>query len=570
MASYPPGVPPTPPTPPPPGYDPRGQRQYYRDQARAQRAAWRAQRQHVRWQMRAMRRGSVLGPLLLIAVGVVFLLLHTGRLDRGDLLASYARWWPLLLVAAGLVVLAEWALDQVHLRDPQRPPYRRSVGGGVIVLLLFFVFVGVCADEGINFQRTHSDWIVNGFHLDQDSFDEFFGDKHESDQAMDLPLAVGESLAVVNPRGDVTVTGTSDDGRVHIALHKEVFVLSDSDADSRAQLLTPATKTDGDMLRITMPSLDGARADLTMTIPAGAATTVNTGHGDIHVASLQAPVTVTANHGNIELSAITGPATADINSSGSSLTAHNLGGGLSFRGHASEISLTDVTGPVAINGEVFGATHLERLNGAVHFHTGRAEVQFARLDGELQISGSGISADQVQGPVVVSTNNHSVTLDRIAGDIAITDRNGAVELTASPALGNITIENRNGSVKTTMPENAGFTVDATTSNGDIDTNFSFAGGQGVSTRNGDNRSSQKTVSGTVAPGGPAVRITTANGDISIMKGDVQPLAPPPPAPKITLAPATPPAAPKTPRAPAAAKAPKAAAAVPAPPAAPNP
>jgi len=137
MASYPPGPPPVPPSsppPPPPGYDPRTERRYYRsyyrDQARAQRDAFRAQRMQMRYQMRGMRRGSVLGPLLLIAVGVVFLLMQSGRIDRHHFLDLYARWWPLLLVGAGLVVLAEWALDQMHLRDPQRVPYRRSVGGG--------------------------------------------------------------------------------------------------------------------------------------------------------------------------------------------------------------------------------------------------------------------------------------------------------------------------------------------------------------------------------------------------------------------------------------------------------
>ena len=71
MASY----PPPPPPPPPPGYDPQAQRRYQRDQfraqMRAQRDAVRAQQQQIRYQMRGMRRGSVLGPLLLIAVGVL-------------------------------------------------------------------------------------------------------------------------------------------------------------------------------------------------------------------------------------------------------------------------------------------------------------------------------------------------------------------------------------------------------------------------------------------------------------------------------------------------------------------
>src|ERR1700679_2284591 len=128
MAGYPPPY-------PPPGFDPRDQRRYLRDQARAQvraqRAAFRAQRDQLRYQMRGMRRGSILGPILLIAIGIVFLLIQTGRIDHTRFWGWYGQWWPLLLVGAGVVVLAEWAMDQHLLRDPKRPQYRRSLGGGI-------------------------------------------------------------------------------------------------------------------------------------------------------------------------------------------------------------------------------------------------------------------------------------------------------------------------------------------------------------------------------------------------------------------------------------------------------
>src|SRR6266702_3951034 len=136
-----PGAPPAAPTPPP-GFDPRDQRRYYRDQARAQRDAFRAQRQQMRYQMRSMRRGSVLGPIVLISVGVVFLLIQTGRIDHQRFMDWYGNWWPLLLVAAGILVFAEWALDQFLLRDPQRPPYRRSFGGAVVLLLVVLCVAG--------------------------------------------------------------------------------------------------------------------------------------------------------------------------------------------------------------------------------------------------------------------------------------------------------------------------------------------------------------------------------------------------------------------------------------------
>ena len=531
MASYPP-----PPPPPPPGYDPQAQRRYQREQfraqMRAQRDAIRAQSYQIRAQMRGMRRGSVLGPLLLIAIGVVFLLVETSRLNLSRFWEWYGHWWPMLLVAAGIVLLAEWTFDQVQLRDPERPPYRRSVGFGVIIMLFFLVLAGVIGHHITAGER----WDNGGWHFDQENLDEFFGDKHESDQTLDLAFPAGGSVAVVDPRGDVTIDGTSDDGRIHIAEHKQVYARSDPDADSKARQLSPAVAREGTAVSINIAAMDGASADLVLTVPAAAAIQVNANRGDIHVASIKAPVAVTANHGDIELSAITGPATAHINSGGSSISAHSMGSGIAIEGHASDVTLSEIAGAVSITGEFFGTTHLEHINGSVHLHTSRTDLQIARLDGEVEsVPNEDLMVDQAVGPFALTTSNRNIRLDRIAGDVAVTDRNGTIELTAAPPLGAITLEDRNGSVKLILPEHAGFSVQANTSNGNIDTDFP------LSIQGSENH---KSVNGTVGAGGPLLRITTTNSDISIDQGTVLPLPPLPPAPpKLTLAPGQPPRAP---------------------------
>jgi hypothetical protein len=107
----------------------------------------RAQREQMRYQMRGLRRTSILGPILLIAVGVLFLLIQTGRLDRRYFWDWYGHWWPLLLVGAGVVLLAEWAFDQFAVRTTPAPRYRRSLGGGVFTLLLLFGITGVIAEH---------------------------------------------------------------------------------------------------------------------------------------------------------------------------------------------------------------------------------------------------------------------------------------------------------------------------------------------------------------------------------------------------------------------------------------
>jgi hypothetical protein len=224
MANYPP---PYPPPGSPYGSDWKYQRRIMKEQARAQRDMLRAQQRAYRYQMRGMRRGSVLGPLLVITIGLVFLLVQTGRIQGHALWLWYGRWWPVLLVGAGVVMLLEWAFDQFfHSGETQLR--RRSVGGGVFVLLLLIGLAGIFFSgmhEGRNF-------FGHGFAINEDNLDEFMGDKHESNQTLSQDFPDGSSLSVDNPRGDVTVSGTSDDNQIHITVNKQVFTRSDSEADN--------------------------------------------------------------------------------------------------------------------------------------------------------------------------------------------------------------------------------------------------------------------------------------------------------------------------------------------------
>ncbi len=106
MAGYPPPYPPS-------SKDWKYQRRILRDQARAQRDQY-------RYQMRGTRRSSILGPVIVVLVGVVFLLIQTGHLRNERLWEWYGHWWPLLLVVAGVVLLIEWGVDQVRPRSTQQ------------------------------------------------------------------------------------------------------------------------------------------------------------------------------------------------------------------------------------------------------------------------------------------------------------------------------------------------------------------------------------------------------------------------------------------------------------------
>ena len=503
--------------PPPPHGDWRYQRRVMRDQARMQRDYYRAQQQAYRDQMRGMRRTSIVGPLLMISIGVIFLLIQTGRLSSTYFWNWYGRWWPLLLVTAGLIMLLEWGWDS-YFHSDEPVLRRRSLGGGVFALLL------ILGLSGVVFSGIHDGHFGRAFNMDPDSMDEFMGDKHESDQTLTQALAAGNGVTIDNPRGDVTVNGTSDDNQVHIDIHKQVYTRSDTEADRRAQDLTPKIDTDGNMMKISMPSIEGSRADITVTVPSAAASTVFSNRGDVHVASLKAPVNVTANHGDVTVTGITGPVITRINNGDSSFSSHSITGPVSIQGRARDVSFSEITGTATMDGEFFGTTHLQHISSNIRFHTSRTDLRLARLDGEVEISpNSDLSADQAMGPFTLATRNRNITLERIAGDLSVTNSNGSVDITSAPPLGNITVENRNGSVDVTLPEHEGFTAQAETTNGDLSNDFNLE-------QTGKDDSNHKSYSGTVGKGGPQIRIITSQGDINLKKASIAPLPPLPPAP----------------------------------------
>jgi DUF4097 and DUF4098 domain-containing protein YvlB len=527
MGNYPP-PPYPPPAGPPYGSDWRYQRRILKEQARAQRDMLRAQREAYRYQARSLRRSSILGPLVLITVGIIFLLVQTGRLQGYRLWEWYGRFWPFLLVGAGIVMLLEWAYDQHVQSDPTQPRYRRRVGGGVITILIVLAFTGVVLSGA---RRDGRSRIWNGLSINQDNWDEFMGDKHESDQTLAQPFSAGATLLVNNPRGDVTISGTSDDNQIHVAVHKEVYTRSDSDAESKFQRLNPNLNLNGNTVTLNVPGMDGAHADLTITVPPAAPTTVTANHGDVKITALKAPVTVTANHGDVELSAITGDITTRINNSGSNLSAHSVTGALSVEGRSHDTTVSDLNGPLTMRGEFFGDAHFERIRGPLKFHTSRTDFQLGRLDGQIDISSSAaLSTSEAVGPLTLTTHSRNITLDRIAGDVSVTNRNGSVDVTSAPPLSNVTVENRNGSVSVTVPEQSNFAYQFDANNGDIESDFSEI-------KIPDGGLQKKTVSGTTGKGGPLLHISTSQGDISLKKASIMPLPPTPPMPpKLTALP----------------------------------
>lgn len=529
-------------TPPPytpndPQMDPCWQRRAAREQAKANRDAWRAYGRAQREQARAYRRGfyrtSIIGPLLLIAVGVVFLMVHFGHLSYANVMDAYGRWWPVLLIAIGVIRLVEWMV--LRNRTQNGVPVRYVLGGGTRFLIFLVVILGI----GLSFASNHSSEDWSHWNFNSEDWNKFAGTKHENDPAPVVhALPANASVFIRNPSGDVTVNGLSDDGQLHLQAHNEVYVRSDSDAENHLHQLDPTLDVSGNTLSITAGSVESGHANLTVSVPPGTGVTINADHGDIHVGNLKAGVTVTANHGDVDVKAITGTVSAHVNNRSSEVSVANVTGSVNLEGRGDEVSIADIHGPVAVYGEFYSSIHLQHVTSKLTFKSIRTDLSLGRLDGQLDMGGGDdLQVEQAVGPVIVNTKNRNVSLTRVNGDVTVGNSNGTVTIDAVSPVGAISVENRSGSVTVSLPQNSGITVQADTSDGEVHSDFS------LSSKTSDNAGS---LTGTANGGGKAIRVSTTHGDISLRHGNLPPLPLVPPVPPAIALPPVPPLPPNAP------------------------
>lgn len=530
--STPPNMPPGGGQPPYPPYDPKTQWRVYREQ---QKVAWRAQRDAMKAQRYAAKAGyygsvyvprvpSIVGPLILIGVGVVAFLIVTGRIDASDFWSWYAHWWPLLLIGAGIALLGEWAIDA-----RSKTPVHR--GGSFVGILILLAIIGLGAAGWNNWWGPfraqfgdQGDDFFNAFGRPERDFDQ---------QVLNAAIAANGSIEIQNPRGDVSITA-GDGPNVQVQAHEVAFAGSDSDAkkiwESEAAHLTVS----GNAVLVKSESNNSGRLNLTVTVPKSAKVTVDAGHGDITAAGLATGLSLTASHGDVHLNSIAGSVQVHFPGGRHDFSAHEVNGDLTIDGDINDLTLSEIKGKVTQSGEILGDVHIENTGGPIHLHTSVTDLQVGSLIGDLTLNSDDLRVTEAKGQVRVTTHSKDVDLSEIYGDTYVEDRDGRISI--EPA-GNYAVEAKNskGDVELTLPPNASATVNAHTRNGDIESDFTMPS-------IGDDEN--KMVTFQIASGGSRVALNTDNGDIHIKKGSGFPATPPPASTS-----GTEPAAPESPKTP---------------------
>jgi DUF4097 and DUF4098 domain-containing protein YvlB len=541
MSSVPPYTPPGGGAPPP--YDPKVQWRVYREQ---QRAAWRAQRDAWKAQRHAWKAGgaydysprvpSVVGPLILVGVGVIALLIYAGKIDSSTFWDWYAKWWPLLLIGAGLAMLGEWALDL-----KRQTPVRR--GGNFVGILILLAVIGVfSAWSHNNWDQMRSNW---GEH--DDFFNMFGRPQHDQDQQVLNTQVPGNAvISIQNPRGDVSVTA-GDGNTVVVEAHEVAYANSDGEAKKIFTSEAAHVTVSGSAVLVKSEGHDSGRLDLRVTVPKSAQVTTTAGRGDVTAAGLGNGANITAAHGDIHLSTIQGSVQVHFSTDKGDFSAHQITGDVTADGRCNDLTLSEIKGKITVSGDLFGTVHMENLTGPVHLHTSVTDMQFGELPGDMTLDPEDLRVTEAKGQVRVTTHSKNVELSQIYGDTYVEDRDGNISISpAGPYSVQATSSSGNADVEITLPPNASASVDGRTHNGDIVSDYPLE----------INGEESKTVTGRIGAGGAKINVSTDVGDVRIKKGSGFPPTPPAvsmsaPAPPATpngphlKAPKTPPAEPVT-------------------------
>ena len=473
-------------------------------------------------------RRSLSGPIILIALGGIFLLGTMGVLNWGNLAHWFAHYWPVILIVAGVVKVIEYQAAQ---RDGTRVS---GIGAGGVFLIILVVFFGLLATQASRFNWGE---LRDQIDIDDNDFT-FFGQKYTYEDRLAEAFPAGSALHVTNLRGAVNVSA-GDDDQIRVSVHKRMNAESASEADKWNAGTKPQISVSGGVVTLNANNQaagdHGIAADLDITIPRKAPVVISTRNGDVSVVGRDGDVQISAQHNDVVATDINGKVSLTLERA--SARVSQISSDVSVEGRANDVSLEDIKGAVRLDGEFMESVKLARIAQGVTFHSSRTDLQFSRLNGDLDLDSGDLQASDVIGPVRLTTRSKDVRLTGVAGDVRLQDENGSVELRMTK-IGSVQLENRKGDVQIYLPDKGGFQVDARARGGDVETDFNEL--------KADNREEQATLVGSVGGGGPHLVVTNEHGTIEIRKASSVAEAPTPPSPPSPKTPRSRPAAPSTP------------------------
>jgi len=457
------------------------------------------------------QRRSFAGPFVLIVLGIVFLLGNLHMLSWMRLGTLFAHYWPALLILWGVIKLIEYQQAQ------REGVPARGIGAGGIFLVILIVVCGLIATQAARFNWGE---LRDNMNIDDNDLNNIFGETYNFDDHLeqDIPPAT-TSLRVNNDHGAVRVS-FSNDNKISVTVRKRIGAESQSDADKYNTETKPTITTTGGLLALearTQAAGDHAvQSDLDISVPRKLDLHVISRRGDVSVTGRGGDVEINNQHGDVSVEDVAGNIKLTLEKS--SAKVEQITGDVHIIGRLNEVSVTDVKGGAQLEGEFGESVKLARIAKSVSFKSSRTDLEFSRIDGDLDLDSDDLHADQISGPVHLTTRSKQIRLEDVSGDVRLQNENGGIDVSMR-SLGNVQIDSRNGDIHLSVPDKAGFHVDARTRDGEIQSDFPE-----LKIENGDR---EAKASGSVGNGASHIVLNNEHDGIEIRKASSRAaLAPP--------------------------------------------
>jgi DUF4097 and DUF4098 domain-containing protein YvlB len=306
----------------------------------------------------------------------------------------------------------------------------------------------------------------------------------------------------------------SDDNTLRVVVHKKVYAQNQNDADKYNEGTKPQITVTGNSVVLNANTNGagehGVQADMDIFVPSDATLDIASKRGDVTVNDRKADVKIALQHGDVAMNDVAGTVNIDLQKG--SVRASKIAGDMDIEGNIDNVTVDEVAGAVHLSGDFFDDIRLSKIAKTVTFKSSRSDMQIASVPGDLEIAGDEVRGTDISGPSRLVTRSKDIHIENVAGDLQLETTNGDIEVHAADKLplGRISISSKRGDISLVLPSKAGFQVQASTSKGDITSDF-----EAVKT---DEANGSAKASGTVGSGVSKLQINTDTGDIRITKG----------------------------------------------------
>jgi hypothetical protein len=447
------------------------------------------------------KRHSVVGPLILILIGALFLAetLHPEWVSF-RMIATY---WPFILIAWGTLRLVEI----LYWRLSSKPVPLRGISGGEWTLIVFVCLIG----SGLYFFHQHAPGFPRIFTTGRGM--EIFGEAYDFPIEEQRSAAKVSRIIVENARGNTRIVG-SDTQEIKIGGRKSIRAFSQSDADRASKQSALRVTTEGDHLVVRAvqpqgtPSDSRVSTDLELTVPRSISIQASGRYGDFDILNIDGTVDITSDNAGVRLQDIAGNARVDLRRS-DIVRAVNVKGSVDILGRGDDVEVENVAGNVTINGYYSGDITCRNLAKPVLYQSGTTELRIERLPGQFDLTLGDFTGKNLVGPIRMTARSKDIQIQDFQGEVSVSIERGDVTLAPERApSAKIDATTRSGNVELTLPADAGFEIAATTRRGQGYSEFpgvaQSSDGAGASIKGSTGR-------------GPAITLTTDRGEISLRK-----------------------------------------------------